>query len=63
MKGKFRFFIPWPVVLLWLFLPSSLHAADSLKVAAIFPRDRTGGGSFRSTAGILGHPAGNKRAE
>jgi branched-chain amino acid transport system substrate-binding protein len=38
MKGKLRFFIPWPVVLLWLLLPSSLHAANSLKIAAIFPK-------------------------
>jgi branched-chain amino acid transport system substrate-binding protein len=38
MKGKFRFFIVWPGLVLCLFLPSVVNAADSIKIAAIFPK-------------------------
>lgn len=37
MKRKRNFFVPWSVVLLWVLLSSPLHAADAIKIAAIFP--------------------------
>lgn len=37
MKRIFCYFIPWSVLLFWSLLPSPLFAADSVKIAAIFP--------------------------
>jgi branched-chain amino acid transport system substrate-binding protein len=38
MKTSFNSFIPWSVLLFWLLLPSSIHAADPVKIAAIFSK-------------------------
>ncbi|MFH0783522.1 MAG: ABC transporter substrate-binding protein [Pseudomonadota bacterium] len=38
MKMSFNSFITWSVLLFWSLLPSSIHAADPVKIAAIFSK-------------------------
>ncbi|MDK9707380.1 MAG: ABC transporter substrate-binding protein [Desulforhopalus sp.] len=72
MKKKRYFFVPWPVFLLWLLLSSPLHAADAIKIAAIFPATgqsvaeygmrphfsgiRLAVRQINDAGGLLGHP-------
>jgi branched-chain amino acid transport system substrate-binding protein len=72
MKRQCYFFIPWSVLLFWVLLSFPLHAADAIKIAAIFPETgqsvveyglrphfsaiRLAVRQLNDAGGLLGHP-------